>query len=234
MDILMKAENISKLYQMGELEVVAVKKVDLEIYKGEFVVILGPSGSGKSTLLNILGGMDTPTDGNVFMEGENIIGFNEKKLTYYRRDKVGFVFQFYNLMGTLTAKENVELATEICQDALDIDEVMDTVGLGDRKDHFPAQLSGGEQQRVAIARAVAKNADLLLCDEPTGALDFETGIKILKLLKDINDKYKKTVVIITHNVPIGEMADRVIRMRSGEIIEIKLNENPIDPERIVW
>ncbi|MDY0255880.1 ABC transporter ATP-binding protein [Gudongella oleilytica] len=233
-EILMKAENISKLYQMGELEVVAVKKVDLEIYKGEFVVILGPSGSGKSTLLNILGGMDTPTDGNVFMEGENIIGFNEKKLTYYRRDKVGFVFQFYNLMGTLTAKENVELATEICQDALDIDEVMDTVGLGDRKDHFPAQLSGGEQQRVAIARAVAKNADLLLCDEPTGALDFETGIKILKLLKDINDKYKKTVVIITHNVPIGEMADRVIRMRSGEITEIKVNENPIDPERIVW
>lgn len=234
MEILMKAENISKLYQMGELEVVAVKKVDLEIYKGEFVVILGPSGSGKSTLLNILGGMDTPTEGNVFMEGENIIGFNEKKLTYYRRDKVGFVFQFYNLMGTLTAKENVELATEICQNALDIDEVMDTVGLGDRKDHFPAQLSGGEQQRVAIARAVAKNADLLLCDEPTGALDFETGIKILKLLKDINSKYKKTVVIITHNVPIGEMADRVIRMRSGEITEIKVNENPIDPERIVW
>lgn len=233
-EILMKAENISKLYQMGELEVVAVKKVDLEIYKGEFVVILGPSGSGKSTLLNILGGMDVPSEGNVFMEGENIIGFNDKKLTYYRRDKIGFVFQFYNLMGTLTARENVELATEICQDALDIDEVMDTVGLGDRKDHFPAQLSGGEQQRVAIARAVAKNSDLLLCDEPTGALDFETGIKILKLLKDINNKYKKTVVIITHNVPIGEMADRVIRMRSGSITEIRVNENPIDPERIVW
>lgn len=233
-EILMKAENISKLYQMGELMVTAVKKVDLEIYKGEFVVILGPSGSGKSTLLNILGGMDTPTEGNVFMEGENIIGFNEKKLTYYRRDKIGFVFQFYNLMGTLTARENVELATEICQDAMDIDEVMDTVGLEDRKEHFPAQLSGGEQQRVAIARAVAKNADLLLCDEPTGALDFETGIKILMLLKEINQKYNKTVVIITHNVPIGEMADRVIRMRSGEIIEIKINENPIDPERIVW
>ncbi len=233
-EILMKAENISKLYQMGELEVVAVKKVDLEIYKGEFVVILGPSGSGKSTLLNILGGMDVPSEGNVYMEGENIIGFNDKKLTYYRRDKIGFVFQFYNLMGTLTARENVELATEICQNALDIDEVMDTVGLGDRKDHFPAQLSGGEQQRVAIARAVAKNADLLLCDEPTGALDFETGIKILKLLKDINIKYNKTVVIITHNVPIGEMADRVIRMRSGMITEIKTNENPIDPERIVW
>lgn len=232
--ILMKAENISKLYQMGELEVVAVKKVNLEIYKGEFVVILGPSGSGKSTLLNILGGMDVPSEGNVYMEGENIIGFNDKKLTYYRRDKIGFVFQFYNLMGTLTARENVELATEICQDALDIDEVMDTVGLGDRKDHFPAQLSGGEQQRVAIARAVAKNSDLLLCDEPTGALDFETGIKILKLLKEINEKYSKTVVIITHNVPIGEMADRVVRMRSGAITEIRVNENPIDPERIVW
>jgi putative ABC transport system ATP-binding protein len=178
--------------------------------------------------------MDTPTEGNVYMEGENIISFNDKKLTYYRRDKVGFVFQFYNLMGTLTARENVELATEICQDSLDIDEVMDTVGLGDRKDHFPAQLSGGEQQRVAIARAVAKNADLLLCDEPTGALDFETGIKILMLLKEINKKYNKTVVIITHNVPIGEMADRVIRMRSGVISEIKVNDDPIDPERIVW
>jgi putative ABC transport system ATP-binding protein len=233
-NVLMKAENLSKLYQMGELTVNAIKHVDLEIFKGEFVVILGPSGSGKSTLLNILGGMDTPTEGNVYMEGENIISFNDKKLTYYRRDKVGFVFQFYNLMGTLTARENVELATEICQDSLDIDEVMDTVGLGDRKDHFPAQLSGGEQQRVAIARAVAKNADLLLCDEPTGALDFETGIKILMLLKEINKKYNKTVVIITHNVPIGEMADRVIRMRSGVISEIKVNDDPIDPERIVW
>lgn len=233
-NVLMKAEDVSKLYQMGEVTVAAIKKIDLEIVKGEFVVILGPSGSGKSTLLNILGGMDSPTDGKVFMDGENIIGYNDKKLTIYRRDKIGFVFQFYNLMGTLTARENVELATEICKDALDIDEVLETVGLGDRKDHFPAQLSGGEQQRVAIARAVAKNADLLLCDEPTGALDFTTGIKILALLKEINIKYNKTVVIITHNVPIGEMADRVIKMRSGEIIEIKINENPINPERIEW
>lgn len=232
--VLMKAEGLSKLYQMGEVTVAAIKKVDLEIIKGEFVVILGPSGSGKSTLLNILGGMDSPSEGNVFMDGENIIGFNDKKLTMYRRDKIGFVFQFYNLMGTLTAKENVELATEICKDSLDIDEVLETVGLGDRKDHFPSQMSGGEQQRVAIARAVAKNADLLLCDEPTGALDFETGIKILALLKEINIKYNKTVIIITHNVPIGEMADRVIKMRSGEIIEMKINENPISPERIVW
>ena len=233
-NILLKAENLSKIYEMGEVTVAAVKNVDIEISKGEFACILGPSGSGKSTLLNILGGMDQPTEGNVYLGGESIVGFNEKKLTAYRRDKVGFVFQFYNLMGTLTARENVELATELCKDALDIDEVLETVGLGDRKDHFPAQLSGGEQQRVAIARAVAKNADLLLCDEPTGALDFETGIKILSLLRDINKKYKKTVVIITHNVPIGDMADRVIKMRSGEIIEIRENDNPMDPERIVW
>lgn len=233
-NVLLVAEDISKLYQMGEVTVAAIKNVDLEIVKGEFVVILGPSGSGKSTLLNILGGMDSPTDGKVFMDGENIIGYNDKKLTIYRRDKIGFVFQFYNLMGTLTARENVELATEICKDALNIDEVLETVGLGDRKDHFPSQMSGGEQQRVAIARAVAKNAELLLCDEPTGALDFETGIKILALLKEINVKYNKTVVIITHNVPIGEMADRVIKMRSGEITEMKINKNPINPERIEW
>lgn len=231
---IMKAENLSKLYQMGEVQVAAIKKVDIEIYNGEFVVILGPSGSGKSTLLNILGGMDLLTEGNVFMDGENIVSFNDKKLTGYRRDKIGFVFQFYNLMATLTARENVELATEICKDPLDVDEVLDIVGLEDRKDHFPSQLSGGEQQRVAIARAVAKNADLLLCDEPTGALDFTTGIKILALLKDINVKYNKTVVIITHNVPIGAMADRVIKMRSGEIIDIQINKEPIDPERIVW
>lgn len=233
-NVLMEVKDLSKLYQMGEVTVAAIKNVNLEIKKGEFVVILGPSGSGKSTLLNILGGMDSPSEGNVLMDGEDIIDFNEKMLTRYRRDKIGFVFQFYNLMGTLTARENVELATEICEDALDIDEVLYTVGLGDRKDHFPSQMSGGEQQRVAIARAVAKNADLLLCDEPTGALDFETGIKILSLLKEINIKYNKTIVIITHNVPIGEMADRVIKMRSGEIIETKVNENPIDPERIVW
>ncbi|WFA10471.1 ABC transporter ATP-binding protein [Tissierella sp. Yu-01] len=219
---------------MGEVIVPAIKHIDLEINKGEFVVILGPSGSGKSTLLNIIGGMDTPSEGKVIMDGEDIINFNDKRLTYYRRDKIGFVFQFYNLMGTLTARENVELATEICKNALDIDEVLETVGLGERKDHFPSQMSGGEQQRVAIARAVAKNADLLLCDEPTGALDFETGIRILALLKEINKKYNKTVVIITHNTPIGDMADRVIKMRSGEIIEDYINENPVDPERIEW
>ncbi len=180
--------------------------------------------------------MDLPTEGKVFMEGEDITNYNDRKLTLYRREKIGFVFQFYNLMANLTARENVELATEICKDALDVDSILEAVDLGDRKDHFPSQLSGGEQQRVAIARAVAKNPALLLCDEPTGALDFETGIRILTLLKEINQKYNKTVIIITHNTPIGgDMGgDRVIRMRSGEIIEIKINQNPINPERIEW
>ena len=231
---LISIENVSKIYQMGEVTVPAIKHVNLEINKGEFVAILGPSGSGKSTLLNIIGGMDTPSEGKVIMDGEDIIGLNDKKLTFYRRDKIGFVFQFYNLMGTLTSRENVELATEICKNALDVDEVLETVGLEARKNHFPSQMSGGEQQRVAIARAVAKNAELLLCDEPTGALDFETGIKILALLKEINKRYNKTVVIITHNVPIGDMADRVIKMRSGEIIDDYINKNPVDPERTEW
>lgn len=233
-NVLMRVENVSKRYEMGEVTVTAAKDIDLTLYRGEFVVILGPSGSGKSTLLNILGGMDLPSEGMVCMEDEDITRYQDKKLTVYRREKIGFVFQFYNLMANLTARENVELATEICKDALDIDEILDAVGLEERKDHFPAQMSGGEQQRVAIARAVAKNPALLLCDEPTGALDFQTGIKILTLLKEINKKYNKTVVIITHNMPIGEMADRVIKMRSGQIIETKVNQNPIHPERIEW
>jgi len=233
-NLLMKVENISKFYQMGEVTVAALKNVSLDLYEGEFVVILGPSGSGKSTLLNIIGGMDTPSEGKVYMKGEEITNYNDRKLTVYRREKIGFVFQFYNLMSNLTALENVELATEICKDSLEIEPVLEAVGLGDRKDHFPAQMSGGEQQRVSIARAVAKNPLLLLCDEPTGALDFNTGIKILSLLKRINKEYKKTVVIITHNMPIGAMADRVIKMRSGEIVETKINEHPIPPEGIEW
>lgn len=233
-EVLMKAENVSKIYQMGEIEVVAAKNINLEIYEGEFVVVLGPSGSGKSTILNILGGMDLPTEGKILIKGEDITNYNDKKLTLYRREQVGFVFQFYNLIANLTAKENVELATEICKNALDVNSILEAVGLEDRKGHFPSQLSGGEQQRVAIARAVAKNPALLLCDEPTGALDFETGIKILTLLKEINEKYKKTVIIITHNTPVGDMGDRVIKMRSGEIVEIKINKNPIHPERIEW
>jgi putative ABC transport system ATP-binding protein len=178
--------------------------------------------------------MDLPTEGRVIVKDEEINKYNDRKLTAYRRDKVGFVFQFYNLMANLTAKENVELATEMCKEALDINDVMEEVGLGDRKDHFPSQMSGGEQQRVAIARAVAKNPLLLLCDEPTGALDYKTGLLILSLLHKINHQLKKTVIIITHNMAIGDMADRVIKMRSGRIVEIKENENPIPPERIEW
>lgn len=232
--VLMKVENLSKEYQMGEVTVRALQEVSFEINEGEFVVILGPSGSGKSTLLNILGGMDKPTTGEVFLQEQSITGYNDKELTSYRRDKVGFVFQFYNLMANLTAKENVELATEICKAPLDIDEILENVGLQDRKDHFPSQMSGGEQQRVAIARAVAKNPLLLLCDEPTGALDFKTGISILSLLNRINKQYNKTVIIITHNSPIANMGDRVIKMRSGKIIENIINSNPIEPERIAW
>jgi len=230
----MKIENSSKDYKMGEVTVNALCDASFEIYEGEFIAILGPSGSGKSTLLNIIGGMDLPTQGKVFLRGDEINKYNDRKLTAYRRDKVGFVFQFYNLMANLTAKENVELATEMCKEALNIDEVMESVELGDRKDHFPSQLSGGEQQRVAIARAVAKNPLMLLCDEPTGALDYKTGLLILSLLHKINRQLKKTVVIITHNMAIGDMADRIIKMRSGRIVEIKENASPIPPERIEW
>ncbi|WP_432408221.1 ABC transporter ATP-binding protein [Wukongibacter sp. M2B1] len=233
-NIIMKVENLSKHYQMGEVTVKALENASFEIEEGEFVVILGPSGSGKSTLLNILGGMDKPTQGRVSLEGKEITEYNEKQLTNYRRDKIGFVFQFYNLMANLTARENLELSTEICKNPLDIDKTLADVGLGERRDHFPSQLSGGEQQRVAIARAVAKNPLILLCDEPTGALDYKTGIAILSLLSKINREYKKTVLVITHNAPIAQMADRIIRMRSGKIIDNQINNNQIDPERIEW
>ena len=230
----LKATDLSKHYQMGEVLVKELEEVSFEINEGEFVVILGPSGSGKSTLLNILGGMDLPTSGNVYLQDDIITDYDEKKLTMYRRNQIGFVFQFYNLMSNLTARENVELATEVCKGALDIDMVLDAVGLDDRKSHFPSQMSGGEQQRVAIARAVAKNPKLLLCDEPTGALDFQTGISILELLSKVNKDYAKTVVVITHNAPIANMADRVIKMRSGKIIENYINKEPVSPERIEW
>lgn len=231
---LMRIEGVSKEYKMGEVTVNALRDVSFDLYEGEFVVILGPSGSGKSTLLNIIGGMDLPTRGRVFVKDEEITRYNDRQLTVYRRDKVGFVFQFYNLIANLTAKENVELATEICGNPFNIDQVLDAVGLGDKKDHFPSQMSGGEQQRVAIARAVAKNPLMLLCDEPTGALDYKTGIMILSLLNKVNTEFKKTVVVITHNMAIGSMAHRVIRMRSGRIVEIKENPNPVQPERIEW
>lgn len=231
---ILRMENLSKYYQMGDVTVKALEDVTFDVKKGEFVVILGPSGSGKSTLLNIMGGMDTPSTGNIYFNDEKITDMSNKELTLYRRKKIGFVFQFYNLMSTLTARENVELASEICEDTIDVDEVMHSVGLGGRTDHFPSQMSGGEQQRVAIARAVAKNPMLLLCDEPTGALDFETGISILKVLKDVNVRYKNTVVVITHNSPIAQMADKVVRMRSGRISEIIVNDNPIKAEGIEW
>lgn len=227
-------KNLKKVYQMGEVEVKALDGVSLDIYEGEFVVILGPSGSGKSTLLNIIGGMDIPNEGEVVVAGDEITKYNDRKLTAYRRNSVGFVFQFYNLMANLTAGENVELATELCKEPMDIDEIMKEVGLWERKDHFPSQLSGGEQQRVAIARAVAKNPLLILCDEPTGALDFSTGIMILSLLHKINRRFNKTVVVISHNMAIGDMGDRVVKMRSGSIVEVKDNLNPVSPERIEW
>jgi len=233
-ETILKVESLSKYYKMGDVTVKALEDASFEVTKGEFVVILGPSGSGKSTLLNIMGGMDTPSSGKVYFKEELLTTMNDKELTQYRRNKIGFVFQFYNLMASLTAKENVELATEICEESIDIEEVMESVGLKDRIDHFPSQMSGGEQQRVAIARAVAKNPQILLCDEPTGALDFETGISILKVLKDVNIKYNNTVIVITHNSPIAQMADKVIKMRSGKIIEIIKNKNPMDPERIEW
>lgn len=233
-EFLIKAVDLSKHYQMGEVQVKALQDVSFEVTEGELVVILGPSGSGKSTLLNIVGGMDVPTTGQVLIEDTVITEFNEQQLTGYRRHDVGFVFQFYNLMANLTARENIELATEICENPLDIDQVIAEVGLDERKDHFPSQLSGGEQQRVAIARAVAKNPRILLCDEPTGALDYETGKKILALLRKINSKMGKTVMVITHNAAIGLMADRVIKMRSGRIQENYLNSEPLDPDRIEW
>jgi len=219
---------------MGEVEVKALTDASFSVEKGEFVVVLGPSGSGKSTLLNIIGGMDSPTSGKVFFKDEEITGFDDKKLTEYRRKRVGFVFQYYNVMANLTAEENVELAMEIVENPLPIDEVIEAVGLSSRRDHFPSQLSGGEQQRVSIARAIAKNPELLLCDEPTGALDYNTGISIMALLSKLNREMGKTLIVITHNSDIALMADRVIRMRSGQIIENTVNENPINAEEIKW
>lgn len=229
-----QVEDIVKTYQMGEVEVHALNGVSFEAYEGEFIVILGPSGSGKSTLLNIIGGMDKASSGTVLYRNNELSNYSEKELTMFRRNNVGFVFQFYNLMANLTSKENVELATEICEDPLDIDKILLDVGLEHRADHFPSQLSGGEQQRVAIARAVAKNPDVLFCDEPTGALDFQTGISILKLLCDINKNYNKTIIVITHNSSIADIGNRVIKMRSGKIIENYTNENPVSPEGVGW
>ena len=227
-------KNIVKEYKMGEVTIKALDNTNFEIEKGELVVIVGPSGAGKTTALNILGGMDTATSGQVFVDGKEISKLNNKQLTSYRRNDIGFVSQFYNLVQNLTAKENVELATQLCSDALDVNEILDKVGLGSRKDNFPAQLSGGEQQRVAIARAIAKNPKLLLCDEPTGALDYKTGKSILKLLQDMSRKEKMTVVIITHNGAIAPMADKVIHFKNGTAEKIEENHNIVSIDNIEW
>ena len=226
--------DVGKTYHMGEVEINALHDASFEVEKGELVVIVGPSGAGKTTLLNILGGMDTLSSGQVFIDGEDISKYSRKQLTEYRRHDVGFVFQFYNLIGNLTALENVELANQICRNPLDAAQVLKNVGLESRVKNFPSQLSGGEQQRVAIARALAKNPKPLLCDEPTGALDYQTGKSILQLLQDTGRKTGMTIIIITHNGALTDMADRVIQVRNGTIKSVKLNENPKNIAEIEW
>lgn len=229
-----KLDKVSKIYKMGEVEIRAVDNISFEISKGEFVVVVGPSGAGKTTVLNILGGMDTATEGDVYVDGSNIAEYNSHQLTAYRRDDIGFVFQFYNLVPNLTALENVELAMQICKNPLDVKKVLCEVGLEDRMGNFPAQLSGGEQQRVSIARALAKNPKLLLCDEPTGALDYQTGKAILKLLQDMCREKGMTVIVITHNSALTPMADRVIHIKNGTVSAMELNTDPTPVEEIEW
>ncbi|MBS4980450.1 MAG: ABC transporter ATP-binding protein [Lachnospiraceae bacterium] len=229
-----KLENVRKVYQMGEVEIRAVDGIDFEIGKGEFVVIVGPSGAGKTTVLNILGGMDTATSGKVLVDGNDVAQYTNRQLIGYRREDIGFVFQFYNLVPNLTALENVELALQICKEPLDAKTVLEEVGLGERLNNFPAQLSGGEQQRVSIARALAKNPKLLLCDEPTGALDYNTGKAILKLLQDTCRNKGMTVIVITHNSALAPMADRVIHIKNGRVESMKTNEHPVPVETIEW
>lgn len=226
--------DVSKIYQMGEVEVAAVRDMSFTIEQGEFVVIVGPSGAGKTTLLNMLGGMDSATSGTIMLDGARVSSFSRKQLTQYRRHDIGFVFQFYNLVQNLTARENVELASQICRDPLDADEVLAAVGLADRMRNFPGQLSGGEQQRVAIARALAKNPKLLLCDEPTGALDYETGKAILKLLQDTCRDTGRTVVVVTHNSAFTAIANRVIHVREGSVAAMELNEAPLSADVLEW
>lgn len=227
-------KNVTKVYQMGEVSIRAVDGITMNIAKGEFAVVVGPSGAGKTTVLNILGGMDTASSGEVWVDGANIARYSTRKLTGYRRDDIGFVFQFYNLIPNLTALENVELALQICKNPLNAKAVLEEVGLGERLKNFPAQLSGGEQQRVSIARALAKNPKLLLCDEPTGALDYQTGKAILKLLQDMCRKKGMTVIVITHNSAITPMADRVIKIKNGRVADMQINPSPVSVETIEW
>lgn len=229
-----KLKNVTKIYQMGEVQIRAVDGIDFSIDKGEFVVVVGPSGAGKTTVLNILGGMDKASGGEVLVDGKDIAGYSQKQLTGYRRNDIGFVFQFYNLVPNLTALENVELALQISRNPLDAKTVMQEVGLGDRLNNFPAQLSGGEQQRVSIARALAKNPKLLLCDEPTGALDYKTGKQVLALLQDTCRRTGRTVIVITHNTALTAMADRIIQVRSGKIVSNQVNEHPVPVQEIEW
>ena len=234
MEEFVKLKDITKVYHMGEVENRAADNINFSIKKGEFVVIVGPSGAGKTTVLNILGGMDTATGGTLTVDGKDITAYDSRQLTGYRRDDIGFVFQFYNLIPNLTALENVELALQICKDPLDAKKVLEDVGLGDRLDNFPAQLSGGEQQRVSIARALAKNPKLLLCDEPTGALDYNTGKAILKLLQNMCRERGMTVIVITHNQALAPMADRLIHIKNGQVSHMETNENPMSIDEIEW
>lgn len=234
MEEFVKLKDITKVYHMGEVEIRAADNFNFSIKKGEFVVIVGPSGAGKTTVLNILGGMDTATGGTLTVDGKDITAYDSRQLTGYRRDDIGFVFQFYNLIPNLTALENVELALQICKDPLDAKKVLEDVGLGDRLDNFPAQLSGGEQQRVSIARALAKNPKLLLCDEPTGALDYNTGKAILKLLQNMCRERGMTVIVITHNQALAPMADRLIHIKNGQVSHMETNENPMSIDEIEW
>ena len=226
--------NVKKTYRVGDVEINASDGVDFEVNKGEFVVIVGPSGAGKTTILNLLGGMDKATSGQILVDGQDVAKYSERQLTQYRRDDIGFVFQFYNLVQNLTALENVELATQVSKNPLDVRMVLERVGLNKRLDNFPAQLSGGEQQRVAIARAIAKNPKLLLCDEPTGALDYQTGKAILGLLREMCDKYTMTVIVITHNSALAPMADRIIHLKNGQVASMNINEHPKSIAEIEW
>ncbi len=232
--IIFSARHLTKTYTMGEVQVQALRSVDLDLYEGEFVVLLGPSGSGKSTLLNILGGLDVPTSGEVFFKSQNLTAGGDRTLTRFRRESIGFIFQFYNLIPSLTAKENVALVTDIAAHPMRPEAALAMVGLGDRQNHFPSQLSGGEQQRVAIARAIAKRPEVLFCDEPTGALDFSTGKRVLEVLAQVNQDLGTTVVVITHNAGIGAMGDRIITMRDGQIHTIEVNARRASPDELEW
>jgi len=234
MSVILSVREVTKKYIMGEVTVDALRGVSFDVDEGEFVVILGPSGSGKSTILNIIGGIDSPTSGEIVYKGEKIPTNDEKRLTQYRRNSIGFVFQFYNLIPNLTAKENIELASELSPKPIPAAELLERIELSDRGGHYPAKMSGGQQQRVAIARAIAKNPDILLCDEPTGALDLSTGIQVLKILKDFNQNYHKTVIIITHNADIAKIGNKTLYIRDGLIDHVALNDEPLNPEDIKW